>query len=89
MKIRKNFGKRIGTWTPVLVTWNDATGTPGWTDQKDIRTRPVQIETIAFFYQEFNDSIHLAQSVDEHKTPQLGDHLIIPTGCVISIEKLK
>ena len=89
MRILKNFGKRISPWTPVRIMWEDASGSPGWQKQRDLLARPVQIETVAIFVQEMNHSVHLATSIDEHETPQIGDHLIIPTGCIISIEKLK
>ena len=89
MRILKNFGKRIKPLTPVRVIWEDATSFSGWKDQVDRRVRPTKIETVSLFFEENNQSIHLVRSIDEYEVPQIGDHLIIPNGCVISVEKLK
>jgi hypothetical protein len=69
-----------------LVTWLDTSLLSGWFDSHDELTlEPLKMETLGWIIFQDEKVIVLAMSASEYK---FGELLIIPTGCVQSVDML-
>ncbi len=69
-----------------VVTWSDTTHIPGWHNEDEIEKEPMKMETAGWLVSDNDESVVMAMTVGKFK---IGDYLIIPKLCVISVNVIE
>ena len=69
-----------------LITWLDATNISGWFGSDDeIEVEPLEMKTVGWLIKQDGKIAVMAMTTSHYK---VGELLIIPAGCIVSIDLL-